>query len=343
VILKTTEPMVRLARGQDVWVWDTEGRRYLDMYGGHAVCSVGHAHPKLVEAIERQARTLLFYSTAADLEIREAAARALATERHPRVFFVNSGAEAIENAMKLARLVTGRERFVAFDGCFHGRTAGAASLKDPFATGRFGVVPPVDATVAAAVVEPIQSMAGVRTASADFFVGLRRACDAAGALLIYDEVQTGAGRTGTMLWAGRHGVWPDLICLAKGIGGGFPVSAVLMTEAIASRVKPGDLGSTFGGGPLASAAVVATTAILRDERLIENAAERGRQLQQSIGAFGEGLLLGVRARPGTAQRLRQNGFLVGGSNDPNVIRLLPPLTISREHCDAFAEAFHQHG
>jgi acetylornithine/succinyldiaminopimelate/putrescine aminotransferase len=301
---------------------------------------VGHAHPKLVEAIHQQASKLMFYSTVADLEIRTQAARALATPQHPKVFLINSGAEAIENAMKLATLVTGRSKFVSFKGCFHGRTAATWALKS--STVELGGAIPVDRETAAVIIEPIQSMAGVRTAPPEWFVGLRKACDSVGAMLIYDEIQTGAGRTGRMYYAGRHDVWPDLICLAKGIGGGFPVAAVLMTEAIASRVKIGDLGSTFGGGPLASAAVVATMAILKEERLVENAAERGAQLKATLGAFGEGLLLGVRAKPGTIEKLRDAGFIVGGSANPEVIRLLPPLTLRKEHVDAFAEAFHQY-
>lgn len=341
MILKTTEPMVRLSYGEGVWVYDEQGRRYLDMYGGHAVCSVGHCNPQLAAAIYSQARRLMFYSTAADLAVREEAARALATERHPKVFFVNSGAEAIENALKLARLTTGRSRFVSFEGCFHGRTAGAWALKEG-GQAPFGLVPALEKDVAAVVVEPIQSMAGVRTAPPEFFTDLRRACDEAGALLIYDEIQTGAGRTGTKFFAGRHDVWPDLIAAAKGIGGGFPVGATLMTEAIAARVKMGDLGSTFGGGPLASAAVIAVMGILEKERLLDNARERGEQLKSSVGAFGEGLLLGARAKPGAVARLRERGFLVGGSNNPEVVRLLPPLTISKEQCDGFAEAFHQY-
>lgn len=335
MIIKSIEPTIRLSRGEGAYVFDAAGRRYLDMYGGHAVCSVGHAHPRLVAAVAEQARKLMFYSTVAELDVREAAAAALTTARHPHVFFVNSGAEAIENALKVAG-----GRVASFKGCFHGRTAGAWALKTGAAF-EFGEVPTLDG-YAGVVVEPIQSLAGVRTAPPEFFVGLRRECDRVGALLIYDEVQTGAGRTGTQYFAGRHGVWPDAICLAKGIGGGFPTAAVLMTEAVGAKVKVGDLGSTFGGGPLASAAICATASILKEERLLENAAARGAQLRASVGAFGEGLLLGVRARPGAVSRLLDAGFLVGGSANPEVIRLLPPLTISKEQCDGFAEAFHQY-
>ena len=335
MIVKTIEPTIRISRGEGAYVFDAQGRRYLDMYGGHAVCSVGHAHPRLAAAIAEQARRLTFYSTVADLDVREEAAKALTTERHPYVFFVNSGAEAVENALKLAG-----GSVVSFKGCFHGRTAGAWALKTG-ATHEFGEVPALDGA-AGVIVEPIQSLAGVRTAPAEFFVGLRDECDRVGALLIYDEVQTGAGRTGTKYFAGRHGVWPDVVCLAKGIAGGFPAGAVLMTEAVAAKVKIGDLGSTFGGGPLASAAICATASILEEERLPQNAAARGSQLKSAVGAFGEGLLLGVRARPGAVGRLLEAGILVGGSANPEVIRLLPPLVITKEQCDVFAEAFHQY-
>ena len=168
MILKTVEPMVRLSHAEGVWVFDTDGRRYLDLYGGHAVCSIGHAHPRWVAAIRDQAQTLSFYSTAAALEVREAAARALATPRHPKVFFVNSGAEAVENALKLATLVTGRRKFISMKGCFHGRTAGAWALKE--ATAEMGGPVAVDRRTAAVIVEPIQSMAGVRTAPPEFFL-----------------------------------------------------------------------------------------------------------------------------------------------------------------------------
>jgi acetylornithine/succinyldiaminopimelate/putrescine aminotransferase len=346
---------------------DINGQTHLDFYGGHAVCLTGHSHPTVVEAVARQAGEILFYSTAVQLPVREAAAEALvayAPAALESVFFCNSGAEANENALKVARLVTGRRRFVAFSGSFHGRTLLALSVTDSpkLKRGYEDLLAPVEfvpfgdaaalaeidlSDVAAVIVEPVQSMAGVRTAPAAWFADLRARTAAAGSLLVFDEIQTGFARCGASFAAELYGVTPDLMTVAKGMASGVPMAALLMTAAIANRLAPGDLGSTFGGGPLASAALLATLSVIKTERL----ADRARALAARIRAglegtavtvvHGEGLLLGLRV-PGRAgllkSYLQDRRILVGGSGDPDVLRLMPPLTVRDASVDALVAA-----
>jgi acetylornithine/succinyldiaminopimelate/putrescine aminotransferase len=359
---------ITLVKGEGSTVWDAEGKSYLDLYGGHAVASTGHAHSTVVRAIAEQAKTLLFYSNVVALPVRTRAADAIA--RHApapgtKVFFVNSGTEANENAMRLARRATGRDDVLSFHGGFHGRTADAISaaglakyrdLARPNVPGHrfapFGDLAAaeakVDDGVAAVLVEPIQSLAGVVTAPAEYFQGLRRLCDARGAKLIYDEVQTGFGRTGTFFFAGRHGVVPDLVTLAKGIASGVPMGAVLVSEEIAAGVKPEDYGTTFGGGPLACAAAEATVRVIEEEDLLGNVRRGSQRVREGLAHLpgveevrGEGFLLGVVLdRPGRPVReaLLQRGVLVGGSDVPNVLRLLPPLVLREEEIVRFLAA-----
>jgi len=268
-------------RGEGVWLYTSDGEKYLDLYGGHAVAGTGHAHPHVVAAIQAQAQKLLFYSNLVYSEVRALAAEKLVAIAPPglaKAFFCNSGTEANENAMRMARMTTGRENIVTFSGGFHGRTADAISatflgkyreIGKPNVPGHlkaeFGEIESVraitDETVAAIMLEPIQSMAGVRTADADFYRELRKLCDERGIVLIYDEVQTGIGRTGEWFFAGSEagsGVVPDIVTLAKALGSGIPVGACVVTENISSNIKENDLGTTFGGGMVAMAAVVAT-------------------------------------------------------------------------------------
>jgi acetylornithine/succinyldiaminopimelate/putrescine aminotransferase len=357
-----------LVRGEASTVWDESGKSYLDLYGGHAVAATGHCHPEVVRAIREQAGELIFYSNVVAVPVRARAAEAIAA-RAPaplsRVFFVNSGTEANENAMRLARRFTGRSDILSFDGGFHGRTADAISaaglaryreLGKPNVPGHrlvpfadlAAVEAELDERVAAVLIEPIQSMAGVITAPASYFQGLRTLCDERGARLIYDEVQTGFGRTGSFFFAGRHGVIPDLVSLAKGIGSGFPMGAVLVSAEIAETVKPDDYGTTFGGGPLACAAAEATVRVIEQEGLLANVQAGSQRLRQGLSGLpgvrevrGEGFLLGVALdRPGKPVReaLLQRGFLVGGSDLPDTLRLLPPLVLTAEEIDRFLEA-----
>lgn len=362
-----------LQHGRGEEVFDAEQHAYLDLYGGHCVASTGHCHPAVAAAVAAQVRQLIFYSAAARLPIRDSAAQALvefAGGAMASVFFCNSGSEANENALKIALKLTGRRRLVAFNGAFHGRTLLALSVTDapklkqgyesllaattflPF--GDLAALEQADFSAAAAViVEPIQSMAGARTASRSWLAALRSKCDAAGALLIFDEVQTGIGRLGAPFAANYFAITPDLITCAKGMASGIPMGGVLMSAAVAAQLKPGDLGSTFGGGPVACAALQATLDVIRSEQLMDNVRVREAQLRTLFATapiravHGAGLLLGLeigeQAKPLKARLLEQR-ILVGGSDNPAVLRLLPPLNLStaafeRLHaavCDFFA-------
>ena len=357
-----------IVRGEGSTVWDESGKSYLDLYGGHAVAATGHSHPRVVRAISDQAARLLFYSNVVSLPVRVRAAQAVV--RHApapltKIFFVNSGTEANENAMRLARRSTGRTDVVSFQGGFHGRTADAISasglakyreLGRPNVPGHrllpFGdaaaLASALDETVAAVVIEPIQSLAGVVTAPPAYFTEVRRLCDLSGAKLIYDEVQTGFGRTGTFFYAGRHGVVPDLVTLAKGIASGFPMGGVLVSEEIAAGVRPEEYGTTFGGGPLACAAAEATVAVIDEENLLENVRRGSRRLVEGASKLsavrevrGEGFLLGLvldRPTGPVAEALRTRGFLVGRSDAPDVLRLLPPLVLTEGEIGGFLAA-----
>ncbi len=360
-LLKTYKTLpLELARGEDVWIWDTAGKKYLDLYAGHAVCSTGHCHPAVVRAIQEQAAKLIFYSNVAGLPLREEAAALLL--RHALGFaaalFANSGAEANENALKMARRHTGRSEVIAMQAGFHGRTAGAMSVtgiekyrkqSEPLVPGvsfvPFGERPPVTAKTAAVILEPIQSMAGVKVAPPEYLRELRELCSGNGALLIYDEVQTGIGRTGTMFYAGRHGVTPDLVTLAKGIGSGIPLSAVLATREIADRVQYGEYGATYGAGPVAMAAMKATLEVV--EGLLPRVEETSAYLRERLAGVpavrevrGVGLLLGIKTEGDAAalqKALLAKGVITGTADEPGVLRLLPPLTLRKEHVDHFVE------
>jgi acetylornithine/succinyldiaminopimelate/putrescine aminotransferase len=355
-----------LVRGEGDRVFDDAGQAWWDFYGGHCVCATGHSHPAVVKAVAEQAATLLFYSAAAALPVRdEAAERITAFSGMDSVFFCNSGAEANENALKMALLLTGRKHLGAFDGGWHGRTLLALSVTDdpkitqPYADqlvptlrtpfGDFKALAAADfSDVAGVIVEPIQSMAGIKTASREWFQALRAKCDAAGTLLIFDEIQTGMGRLGTPFAAQFYGVRPDFMTSAKGLASGVPMGALLMTAKVAAKLKSGDLGSTFGGGPLACAALIATVEAITTEGMLANAAAAAASLRQELvgsvvtEVLGEGLLLGLRCAHAAAlkKHLLAKHILVGGSSDPTVLRLMPPLNLSDEALDALIAAIH---
>ena len=368
------KPPVALVRGEGTRVWDAEGRAYLDFYGGHCVALLGHCPPRVVEAIRQQAGRLLFYSNAVYSPVRAEAAQALAAlapDGLGRVFWCNSGTEANETALKLARSFTGRGRVVAFESGFHGRTLGAlavthgdgyhAPYRDalpattwlPFGDPSAGSGRAADAVgaelagedVAAVILEPMQSMAGVTEAAPDFYRALRQRCDETGTVLIFDEVQTGVGRTGAFTYGDHVGVTPDLVTLAKSLGSGVPVGAVLVSDAVAATVKSGDQGTTFGGGMLACAAVHATLDQLVGDGLMTRAIEVFDRLADGLGETdgvtevrGRGCLIGVSldrpAKP-VAAALRQSGVLVGTANRADTLRLMPPLTTTDAEIDDF--------
>ncbi len=359
-----------LARGEGSYVWDTDGNKYLDFYGGHCVALLGHCPPRVVQAVQEQAETLLFYSNVAHSPIRAEAAQRLvdlAPDGLGQVFFANSGSEANETALKLARTVTGRSAVVALEGAFHGRTVGAlatthnekyrAPYTDILPETRFvpwgdhealkDALAPGD--VAAVILEPIQSIAGMRMLPPVCAPGLRALCDAHGTLLIFDEVQTGVGRTGTFSMSEHYGITPDLISLAKSLGAGVPVSAVLVSDAIAATVEPGDQGSTFGGGMLAMAAVKATLDTLVEDDLMARATAIHAQLAEGLDGVveevrGKGCLLGLKLdRPvqPVLNALRDQGVLAGSSADPHVMRCMPPLTSTDDDVQLFIDTFKQ--
>lgn len=362
---------IAAARGEGAWVYTSEGDRYLDLYGGHAVAATGHCHPRVVEAIREQASQLLFYSNLVYSEVRARAAEKLigvAPASITKAFFCNSGTEANENAMRMARLVTRRENIITFSGGFHGRTADAISatalgkyreLGRPNVPGHlfaeFGDIASVetlaDEKVAAIMIEPIQSMAGVREAAPDFYRSLSKLARERGIVLIFDEVQTGVGRTGEWFFAGSaagDGVVPDIITLAKALGSGVPVGACLVNERVASVIKENDLGTTFGGGMLAMAAVSATLEAIEVERMRENVVEMEAYLRacladvpQIVKVRGLGFLLGIEFKEKAApvhQTLLERKIITGTSSDPFVLRLLPPLCLKREEIDLFVDA-----
>lgn len=356
-----------LVEGEGAYVWDAEGTRYLDFYGGHCVALLGHSPPAVVEAIKKQAETLLFYSNVAHSPVRAKAAErltSLAPEGLGNVFFANSGSEANETALKLARKYTGRSGVVALEGSFHGRTLGslATTHGESYRAPYLDVLPETrfvpfgnlhamesalaDEEVAAVILEPIQSIAGMRAFTPDVAQSIRDLCDRHGTLLIFDEVQTGVGRTGTFSMAEQLGVTPDLITLAKSLGAGVPVSAVLVGDPVAETVEPGDQGSTYGGGMLAMAAVKATLETLVEEQLMDRAVGIHQQVVEEVGGVveevrGHGCLMGLELdRPvdPIVDSLRERGVLVGGSSDPHVMRLMPPLVVSDDHVRTFAGA-----
>jgi acetylornithine aminotransferase/acetylornithine/N-succinyldiaminopimelate aminotransferase len=357
-------------RGEGVWIFASNGERYLDLYGGHAVAGTGHCHPHVVKAIREQTEKLLFYSNLVYSETRARAAEKLvsvAPDLLTKAFFCNSGTEANENAMRMARMSTGRENIITFSGGFHGRTADAISatflgkyreIGKPNVPGHrqaeFGDIDSVravaDDSVAAIMLEPIQSMAGVRSAAPSFYRALRELCDVRGIVLIYDEVQTGVGRTGEWFFAGSSasgGVVPDIVTLAKALGSGLPVGACLVTDKIASHIKENDLGTTFGGGMITMAAVTATLEAIENDRMLENVRtveaylrERLKEVEQVVNVHGRGFLLGIefagKAKP-IHEALLERKIITGTSSDPKVLRLLPPLCLQREEVDLFID------
>lgn len=361
---------VAVETGQGCWVETSDGEKYLDLYGGHAVCATGHAHPQVVEALKNQAEKVLFYSNLVYSEIRAKAAEKLvriAPESLTKAFFCNSGTEANENAMRMARFATGREKVITFTGGFHGRTADSISatflgkyreIGKPNVPGHvaaeFGNIESVralaDDQTAAIMLEPIQSMAGVTEAAPEFFRGLREICDQHGIILIFDEVQTGIGRTGHWFFGGSplaDFVEPDIISLAKALGSGVPVGACLVNEKVSKVIKTNDLGTTFGGGMLAMAAVVATLEAIEQDRMIENIAEiesylreRLKEIEEVVAVHGKGGLLGIEFADNCKavhQKLLDHKIITGTSSSPNVLRLLPPLCVKKEEIDLLIE------
>lgn len=367
------QPPMVLARGQGCYVWDTDGKRYLDLYAGIAVSALGHNHPRLVAAIAEQAARLIhtanYFYNDRSLELAAELSRRTGLER---VFFCNSGTEAIEGAIKLVRrwhyARNDRERYeiVATVNSFHGRSLGALSLTgQPKYWEGFGVPIPgvshvpygdldamrrrVHDRTAAIFVEPVQGEGGVMPAPSGYLAGLRKLCDETGALLVLDEIQTGVGRTGTFLACQHDHVVPDVVAVAKGLGGGFPIGAFLAREKFADALPPGSHGSTFGGNPLGAAAALAVLRTLDEEQILSNVVARGAHLlsrlhelvrkhpEVAVGARGRGLLCGLVLDPtvdtrGVLAAMRERGVLVSQAGE-RVVRFAPPLIITDAQID----------
>lgn len=364
-------PMGLLVRGEGCSVWDDSGKRYLDFLAGIAVNALGHAHPALVDAVSRQIATVAhvsnYFATPSQIELAERLRRISGAGDRGRVYFGNSGAEAIEAAIKLARLNRGRTRIVALQNAFHGRTMGSLSLTGkPALREHFEPLLPgvthidstiealeatIDDTVAALVVEPIKGEAGVVELPEGYLERARELTTRHGVLLILDEIQTGVGRTGAWFSFQRSGIVPDAIAVAKGIAGGVPIGALITFGDASDLFQKGQHGSTFGGNPLATAAGNAVLGEIERAGLIDNAVLRGRQLREGIEAIGSplvqevrgaGLLIGVGLHEPVAQRVVaaafDAGLIVNAANDTS-IRLAPPLIIGDAEIDEFLTLF----
>jgi acetylornithine/succinyldiaminopimelate/putrescine aminotransferase len=359
---------IEVAHGDGVWLHARDGRKYLDFYGGHAVAGLGYGHPRWLAALERQARQMSFQTNALPMVIRERAAARLtkfAGLGLDTVFWINSGAEANENALKLAFRLTGRTKVAALEQGFHGRTAAAGAVTwgalekwygfprtpfdvsfaprdNPAAVGQF-----IDRDTAAVIVEPIQGVGGAYDIGKPMLQALRQRCDDTGALLIFDEVQCGMGRTGAAFAANFHGVTPDMITTAKALGNGFPVSALLMSRGIAARLKYDDMGTTFGGGPMACAVAEAVIEVIESESLLANVRLVSTYIRSNCvigpvtGVQGAGFLLGLKtSRPAKEVQaaLLAKNILTGTSADPHILRLLPAYILNEGHVDQLSDA-----
>lgn len=359
---------VNIERSQGSFVWDDQGRRYLDFYGGHAVISIGHAHPHFLERIQSQLNKVAFYSNFVQNDLRETVAEKLGElSGYPdyALFMVNSGAEAMENALKLASFHNGRTKIVAFEQGFHGRTSAAVHITDndkiaaPINQGFERLLLPWNnlsaaeealaaGDVCAVVIEGVQGIGGVHVPAADFLEKLSDLCRQYGTLLILDEIQSGYGRTGKFFAHQYSNVRPDLITIAKGMGNGFPVGGVLISPAFEARY--GLLGTTFGGTHLPCAAALAVLEVLEQENLLENAHLRGEQLRTALCPFpevqevrGMGCMIGLKMTfPVKGFRkllIEKFGLFTGASSEAHTLRILPPLSVSADEVDTFVAAF----
>lgn len=364
---------INIVKGEGCHVWDSEGQEYLDLYGGHAVISIGHCHPHYVEKLTQQLNTLGFYSNSVVNRLQEQLAERLGKAcgyDNYQLFLVNSGAEANENALKLASFHTGRKRILAASKAFHGRTSLAVE-----ATDNPKIVAPVNANghvqflplndleafqnelakgdVAAVIVECIQGVGGIRLATSEFMQGLRKACSENGTVLICDEIQCGYGRSGKFFAHQHTGVRPDIITCAKGIGNGFPMGAVLISPQFEAVF--GQLGTTFGGNHLACAAALAVLDVIEEEHLVENAASVGSYLLAQLKTLaaetpsivdvrGEGLMIGIEFSDSIKTlrtRLVKEQHVFTGAASTNILRLLPPLSLTKAEADDFLSRLKQ--
>jgi acetylornithine/N-succinyldiaminopimelate aminotransferase len=353
---------------EGVWLNTRDGRRVLDLYGGHAVAALGYGHAGWTRALTEQARSCQFQTNAVPMDVRLRAANRLvrfAGLGLDTVFFINSGAEANENALKMAFRVTGRSQVVALEHGFHGRTAAAGAVTWGAAQKWYGfprapfdvsfiprgdleaIARQITAETAAVIVEPVQGLGGAFDLGADYLKALRQRCDATGAMLIFDEVQCGVGRTGYPFAANMYGVTPDMITTAKALGNGFPCAVLMMSDKVAAALKMDALGTTFGAGPLACAAIEAVIEAIESEKLLEQVRRVGAYVRKTCivgpvtGHQGAGHLTGLRtSRPArdVQRELLERNILAGTSSDPNVLRLLSAFILEEQHVDLLRDA-----
>ena len=359
---------VNIVKGKGCHVWDDKGQEYLDLYGGHAVISIGHAHPHYVETISKQAATLGFYSNSVINKLQQEVADrlgAISGYNDYQLFLINSGAEANENALKLASFYNGRTRVISFAKAFHGRTSLAVEV-----TNNPKIIAPINdnghvtylqlndtealkaelakGDVCAVIIEGIQGVGGIQLPTTEFMKAIRQACDETNTVMILDEIQSGYGRSGKFFAHQYNDVRPDMITVAKGIGNGFPMAGVL----ISPKFTPvyGQLGTTFGGNHLACAAAIAVLDVMKEENLVENAAKVGAHLLEELKGFkgikevrGRGLMIGMEFEE-PIKELRQKLLfeekVFTGVSGTNVIRLLPPLCLSMNEADEFLNRLH---
>jgi len=349
------------------YVTDIKGRKYLDLYGGHGVISIGHSHKDYVAALTSQLKKMGFYSNSIQNPLQEALAQKLGRLSQCEdynLFLCNSGAEANENALKMASFATGKSKVIAFEKAFHGRTSAAVAATDnpkinaPLNSQHEVVFLPLNdiaslekelskRDVAAVIIEGIQGVGGLNEGSTTFFQSLEKFCKQYGAILILDEIQSGYGRSGKFFSFQHHGIHPDIISMAKGMGNGFPVGGILISNNI--KASYGLLGTTFGGNHLACAAAISVLDVIEKEQLMENVnkvsthfLERIKEIDQIRSVKGRGLMLGVTFDFPVAQMRKQlifeEGIFTGGSADPNLLRILPALSVGTEEIDFFIDA-----
>ena len=358
---------VNIVKGDGCRVWDDKGTEYLDLYGGHAVISIGHAHPKYVNYISKQVSTLGFYSNSVINTLQSKVAETLGKisgYEDYNLFFINSGAEANENALKLSSFKNGRTRVIAFNKAFHGRTSLAVEVTDnpkiiaPInSNGHTTYLPLNDieavraelakGDVTAVIIEGIQGVGGIRIPDAQFLQQLQEECNATGTTLILDEIQSGCGRSGKFFAHQWAGIRPDIITQAKGIGNGFPIGCVLISPKF--QAVYGELGTTFGGNHLACAAAQAVLEVMEEEHLLDNVNKVGNYLMEELGKIprikevrGKGLMIGMEFEEPIKEirrRLLFQEHVFTGVSGTNVIRLLPPLTLTMEQAQEFIERF----